>query len=335
MDINFFGSKVPIEYADYIVFNDNKKRCKYSSNEGKIMRVLVLNTNFTAYEQRGEDGGAIQIINCGLACNNSNFKCCSSLIGGGGAIYFQNFFGGYANHLILSKLHFKECKAIYGGALYAFSVSKSSIISIDLCSFKSNDLIQRNSNSIYQLHGGSSIFLTIRNGFILDCSFKFNKGDDASFKIYGNFERNPNEIKFVYPDDENDKNDSNKILVKNCSFKNEEKSKNSIYFINKKQGSKVELINCSFSGILNENECYINGLLIDKNAPKINVKNCAFDNDDKITTNIEIIEHFWLINGEKKLIRLCFKLVISAIFIEIFVYSIFYIVEKHKNKKGI
>lgn len=185
------------EFNDVIIYDNGNKRCKFASDEEKKIDVIVLVTNFTGFKQRNDDGGAIHIINCGLECKKSYFYDCISFNGGGGAIYYSNSITNYQIDLILSSIQFQECKAIYGGAIYIYSISKYSIISVDFCSFISNDILQREAFNMYQLYGGSSIFLTTRIGSFINCSFNRNKGDSGSIKIYGDFEK---KIKKFHPD---------------------------------------------------------------------------------------------------------------------------------------
>lgn len=310
-------TNIPNDFYKLIIYDDAKKsmneRCKYSSNEEQKISVIVTVSKFSGYKQRDENGGAICIENCALECANSIFEDCISFTGGGGAIFFTKSITVHENNLNLTNINFKRCKAVYGGALYIYSLSRSSNISVSFCSFHSNEILNRESLSVYQLFGGSSVFLTARIGTFLNCSFNGNKGESGSFKIFGNFESKFENSIYIHLFEEYSEQKS--ILIVNCSF-DEKESENSIFFVNKIQGSPVELINCNFSGKLKDNQYYIGGILHDKNATKILIKSCNFEENLKISSNNDLIEKFWAIGLTQILNNLIKKLILYVIIIE-------------------
>lgn len=310
-------TNIPNDFYKLIIYDDTKnsmnERCKFSSNEEQKISVIVTVSKFSGCKQRDNNGGAIYIENCGLECANSLFEDCISFTGGGGAIYFIKSITVHENNINLTNIKFKSCKAVYGGALYIYSISRSSDISVSFCSFQSNDILNRESLSVYQLFGGSSVFLTARIGIFLNCSFSGNKGEGGSFKIFGNFEQKMESSLYIHFFEKDSKQKS--ILIINCTF-DEKESENSIFFVNKIQGSPVELINCNFSGKLKDNQYYIGGILHDKNATKILIKSCNFEENSKIASNNDLIEKFWMINLTQILNKLIKKLILCVIIIE-------------------
>ena len=326
---NFKTTQRPADLSDFIIFDNEKDRCVCASNEEKKVNVLVLVSKFDSFKQRGEEGGAICIRNCGLECSNTDFIDCASSIGGG-AIFFSNSITMYENNLFLSNLHFRQCRAVFGGALYVYSLSKHSNLSIQSCTFELNENLQREGINLYNLHGGSSLFLTARIGSVLNCTFSNNRGDCGSLKIYGNFERNTDERLLIIPLNEKEKDLY--ISIVNCKFVNETNSKNSIFFVNKIEGSPVNIVNCSFNGTLEEGDFYIDGYLQDKNSTKIFLNSCVFEDETKIVANQNIIDKFWIITGKKILTDLIKKLFIYAFICEAIVCSFFLILKRYETK---
>ena len=84
--------------------------CKHTVN------VIVLLDNFTDYLQN-EDGSAINLANCGLQCNDTNFVDCISSEGAGGAIYYKNSLE-IANNATFTNTKFLRCKTLAFGAIF-------------------------------------------------------------------------------------------------------------------------------------------------------------------------------------------------------------------------
>lgn len=95
-----------------------------------------------------------------------------------------------------------------------------------------------------------------------------NKGRSGALKIYNNFKEATKNIL---------ENKQNSIVISECEFEKNDKSKSSIYYINGKNGSKLDIINCNFKDQHNENNKYIDGKEINPNSPKLTIKSCHFE----------------------------------------------------------
>lgn len=82
---------------------------------------------------------------------------------------------------------------------------------------------------------------------------------------------------------------TNSLSISDCDFENEKGTTNSIYFVSNKRENNFEINNCNFKGKLSKGSKYIDGKLIDENAPKINIKSCSFEYDINQSINIDLI----------------------------------------------
>lgn len=85
---------------------------------------------------------------------------------------------------------FTKCEAAYGGACYIYSGSEENSLLFEHCKFIYNKINNRNSGQIEDktLFGGSSLFITAKNGNISYCEFIGNKGRSGSLKMYNKFD---------------------------------------------------------------------------------------------------------------------------------------------------
>lgn len=211
------------------------------------------------------NGSAIHLVNCGLSCTDGcQFINCGKDGSVGGAIYIYNANELY-NSVDMYKLTFTSCHAEYGGAIFIYSSSNINTVTIKSCIFNGNQVSESGPSDI--LTGGSAMFLSIKSGKILQCKFSQNIGPGGSIKLLNNVESQSIFLDKMNPS----------ILLKDCTF-NEKKE--SIVYAARKDGSNIEVTNCEFTGKLNEGAHHINGMIIDKDAPKMIIKSCKFNNED-------------------------------------------------------
>lgn len=134
-------------------------------------------------------------------------------------------------------MKFDSCKAVYGGAVYVFSIAESPVV-IESCSFVNNEVHSSN-NSGNNLFGGSAIYLTVKNGEVDLCNFvSKRKLTSAMIKVTENFDEHPDELKIL---NSNDVEIVNSIMIKQCSFKLEENSNSSLdYFVEKQTNNEID-----------------------------------------------------------------------------------------------
>ena len=256
-------------------------RCEYNGNQEDIL-VRIIRTNFTDYFNES-DGGAVLITNCGFECNGVNFTECVSLNGGGGAIYIKNR-RPLKYNITLNATCFTRCKAAYGGGCYIYSSSDKNEVLLEYCSFNSNSI----TNKKEKYFGGSSLFLSSKNGNINFCCFKNNKGKFGSVKIYNKFDDELNKLKKL--DDEED--DKNSFSIINCDFDENQESSSMIYYVSGKVASDVVINDCNFKGKLDKGSHYIEGKVLEKDKKKLQVKSCQFDSKSIDPINIELVNDF-------------------------------------------
>lgn len=87
-----------------------------------------------------------------------------------------------------------------------------------------------------------------------------------------------------------DESKTNTFSISNCDFANDgnEESSNIIYFVGGKISSEVEINDCKFKGKLKNGSHYIEGKLLRKDQPKLQIKSCQFDSDDN-SVNLELV----------------------------------------------
>lgn len=224
------------------------------------------------------NGGALRIINHGVSIVNSNFTSCKSTEGSGGAIYIYNNIEDETKtySITIINLSFAECSAIYGGAVFIYSPSKDSPISIKSCNFTEN--VARGTTNTNNLYGGSALYLVCVSSEIVDCKFNHNKGKGGAVKITDDFANVPKGLRIL-------QYESNatvgSIEIKGCTFEIEKNSDCSLYYSNNKQISKVNLIDCNFAGDLNKDAHHIDGQLKEKDYSKLFINSCTFSDEKR------------------------------------------------------
>lgn len=181
-----------------------------------------------------------------LISDSVEFRNCSSNEGGGGAIYIKNSFEQDKN-ISLNGFVFSECRAVFGGAVFIFSIFESNSVLISSCSFFQNSAEKSNSNQNKNLFGGSALFLAAENSNIYQCSFKKN-GPASSVKIFDATILNENTRSLI-----KDNDNKNKV-----SFTD---SRSSID-IDNDFSTKADVVDCCFTGKLNPGSHYIEGKIL-------------------------------------------------------------------------
>lgn len=161
-------------------------RCDFTSNNDPNSLIYVLRSNFYDFKNES-NGGAIYIKNSGFLGNFVNFTKCISNNGGGGAIYIKNSHA-LNNNVILENITFSYCVAAFGGACYIYQNSEENNVLILFCTFENNKATKKKPiDKNDELFGGSSVFLSARNGNVTKSKFITAKGEGTSLKIYNKF----------------------------------------------------------------------------------------------------------------------------------------------------
>ena len=189
---------------------------------------------------------------------------------------------------LISGCTFKECKAVFGGGIFAFSNVMNNMISITKCNFISNEIIEQSTlpNQITnEYYGGSAIFMNVKNGKVIRCKFSRNVGKE-SFKILNNFDTNEPKDAFILQQ----KFAESFFSISQCEFEIDSSSSCSLYFVSGIMGAvPVDVTNCTFRGDVKNNSYHIDGTMLSdcKNAPKLLVKSCKFTTDRSNSLNLD------------------------------------------------
>ncbi|KAK8871731.1 hypothetical protein M9Y10_007471 [Tritrichomonas musculus] len=247
----------------------DNKRCVHEEKMDKPINVYINLTTFENLINNEVNGNAIYIINAGLRCNKSTFTNCGTDERVGGAIYLENKLNYSTNSVILENLLFTGCHAKYGGAVYIYSSSNLNVVTIQHCKFYGN---VATANETEEKYGGSALYLTVYQGLLIANRFRDNQGKDGSVKLINILVVNRNAMLLEK---------ERSIVISQCSFDIKSDSDCSLSYVTGKDGSSVELNDSEFTGHLSEGSHYIKGVALDKDAPKLVVKNCKFAADFK------------------------------------------------------
>lgn len=230
-------------------------------------------------------GGALRVINGGFTGEGSTFDNCMSNNGGGGGIFIYNNIKDTKStyEINLKNLVFKSCKANFGAAIYIYSSSDESPVTVESCSFTSNELI---GNGDGKLSGGSAIYMVTRKGSIVDCSFRKNIGKGGAVKISVDFDVLPEGPRTLQIVAYNNNSVHNSIEISRCSFEIEENSDCSLFY-----SANVVVNGCTFTGNLAAGAHYIDGESHVSEIPKIYIKSCKFAADEEKALNRKIIQN--------------------------------------------
>ena len=147
-------------------------------------------------------------------------------------------------------------------------------ISFKFCIFNSNKVTNNKSNENNEFIGGSALFLCSYECNIYKCQFNNNIGSSGSLKIFNDFQKNKNK-KIISHLEQTQK----VIVVSDCNF---DDSKSSIYYINGKEGSNIEVKNCNFNGISDKKKKYIDGIEYNQGFSQLSIISCDFHYESNI-----------------------------------------------------
>lgn len=230
---------------------------KRATNPNQNIQVYVKVTKFNGFNN-DDNGGAIHIVDAALKVNQSDFDKCTSNNGGGGAIYVSNSYE-ITDEYVLEKLNFNECSAKYGGAVYLYASSKKISASITRCFFKGNEAVGTSSDDKF---GGSAIFMSVFNGYLLCNKFRGNKGQGGSVKLINDFKPSSNSLRVL--------SNEGFVLISKCEFQIEENSDCSLFYLRGNNVPAFEVSNCKFSG-----------MAVSTSSPQLVVRSCRFASDFK------------------------------------------------------
>ena len=266
--------------------------CQNIIDDGSFSHVFIKRTEFNEYYHE-DNGGAIHMINSGLTCNDASFETCYTTGGGGGGIYIYNEYE-LTNNITLKNLTFKICSAVFGGAIYIYSISENNPVLIENCKFLDNIVIGTQETS--KLYGGSAVYLTVSKCHIIGSRLKRNKGKGGSMKINTNFDEKPknnNEALRTLSHKSTLKpfklNSAHSISITKCSFEMGDDLQSSLIFANVHQPIKTRLRDCSFSGKLAKDSFYIDGQSVGGSKPNFKINGCTFGSELKNRFNSKFI----------------------------------------------
>lgn len=275
----FLPTQIPI--------TDVCEKGSHCSYEGSLDNPVLVTINMSLFSsiQSNENGGAILLKNAGLVCTSISFSNCktnsdgkegdSSSSGGGGGICIMNDIE-MNNSVSIKEANFTKCKAGYGGAVFIYSKSISSKISILDCYFASNEATFSSSQTS-KTSGGSAIFITTKSSFISDCVFFKNIGENQ-VKIENQFSQSQDEEQASLLSQEQQKAKTTNI-IRFCKFNIERHSKSSLSYLGGINGVSCQVLNSVFVGDLNPGCFHINGQVINKLSPKLVIVRCKFSSD--------------------------------------------------------
>lgn len=186
---------------------------------------------------------------------------------GGSSVYVRNT-REVGKNVTLENLNFDGCKAQYGGAVYIYSESSSTTVSIKSCVFTKNSASEEEKEN--QLFGGCAIYLTALIAKVLRCRFSGNIG--TSVKLINEFEKTLDGGSFILL------SNSYFVLIAECEFTDtDDLSTSSLYYLRGKNAVSAELSDCSFTEKLMPGAHIIDGASTSESGHKLTVKNCEFD----------------------------------------------------------
>lgn len=265
----------------------NGKYCEkfVGDDENEVINVFIDKTMFDSFNKNDNYGGAIYLYNCGIICNITTFISCSA-VRGGGAIYIMNQKSNKDFVVNIQNIKFESCHASFGGAIYIYVKEKSIPVRLTNCEFDKNTIVPTSGENLEndkEIIGGSSVFLTTRNGKIINCIFSDDNSEYSSVRLYNNFNENsrpnsptsPSSSLLLQGDHESE------VLISNCRFEFGKNTKNTISYVRGFNGVPLIVENCMFNGLLSKDSHYIIEKVISKKSPKLVVKNCKFSDDSK------------------------------------------------------
>lgn len=239
-------------------------RHEYFGADGNRLIVIVTISKFNnIHTVNKKHGGALYIVNAGLACQDVSFDNCITDQGYGGAIYLHNTFDT-TSYVYINDDNFTSCSAKLGGAVFIYSSNKNCVLRITGCLFKGN--IGTAPKDSTKLYGGSGMFVAGKKGRVLNNYFEENVGDGSSLKLYSDFDNAEIKSPTLQSDE--------RLIVSKCNFVLSDNSDGGVHYTRGNGGPRILLSDCSFSGKLKKGAHYIDGELISENSPKMIVRNC-------------------------------------------------------------
>lgn len=132
------------------------------------------------------------------------------------------------------------------------------------------------------LFGGSAIFLTSYNGIVIRNKFIGNQGSSIVM-INTITDNNDNDLLLEH----------HSIIVSECYFEINQFADCGLFYVGGNKATTPELINCNFTGNLNKDAHYINGVNIVKDSSKLIIKHCQFDADVEKAFKLDIKNSFF------------------------------------------
>ena len=282
---------IPLEEPVCTVISNNQeitlnRRCDFSDFSGNKTTIKIICSNFTDYIEK-DDGAAIRINNCDFECNKTQFINCSSINGGGGAIYINNSLIDNDHNITLEYLDFIRCKSNYGGAVFIFSPSDLCQVLINSCRFSFNEAYGQKNN--IDLFGGSSLYLSAKNSNIINSTFEHGIGKGGTVKIVDTKKLMMLQSRLNVLSEE-DEEERNTIHISGCVFDKDEKDDNSLFYVGQNKKNEIDVVDCDFKGNVNDKSRYIDGKLMTKNSPNIRIISCNFEHGLNYSVNTKLIK---------------------------------------------
>lgn len=231
-------------------------------NSKQIISIVI--SHFSNINSGQKDGGALYIVNAGLACQDIEFTNCSTE-GRGGAIFAHNSYET-SNYVSIIRNNINQCEGSIGGGAFVYSSNKNNRVTIRACNFIENTATKEDKNS--GAYGGGGLFIAAKNGIVKGNYFEDNRGPGGSLQYYNKY--NDESMKILSEDKQG------KFIISECKFVQRISSSTSLFYSRGKGGILVELSDCSFEGDLEEGQHFIGGETLSNDSPKMIVKNCKF-----------------------------------------------------------
>lgn len=258
---------------------DGSERCDLTEDKIRdIPTVRIRRSEFNNIKS-DKEGGAISLTNHAIQVIEAKFTHCETTKGGG-CIYYRAD-KVVEEPTVFDNLVITDCKATYGGAIYAFSDKEENLININSCTFERCEAASKPTDSSNGLFGGAAVYLQVKNGVISNCIFIKNKGNnvkvdslfDSSSKLLGK------------------SSSSSFVSIKSCHFEAEKHS--SLYFIDSDNDDiPLELKDCTFAGNLPNGVYHIDGISGKKKnlKTKLRIEDCKFSSNSKSAINANVLE---------------------------------------------
>lgn len=243
-------------------------KCDFSNESVENPAPLVVESGKFHDIKVIDDGGAIKIVNYPIQMKNVLISKCETEKGGGGI--FIKIDKKIEEKVVFEHLTLSQCKAKYGGGIYAFSDKEENEIKIISCKFEKCEAHKKPSESGNILFGGSALYMHVINGRVNGCSFINNVGN--IIKVNNNFDDSLMHLMNSI---------ESSFSIKNCIFESSKSlSSSSLYYIRGDQHEiQFKVKNCVFKGNLLNGAHFIDGMKlgnINDKLSKLRVEHCIF-----------------------------------------------------------